>query len=602
MRRLTHFFRGRRVTALHGAGGEPALVRLQPQVVGHIYPAHREDSVLVNLDQVPRYFVDALIAVEDRYFWTHHGVSLRGIARAAWANLRAGAAVQGGSTLTQQLAKSLFLTPERSLWRKAREALIALILEARYDKRAILEAYLNEIYLGQQGARAIHGFGLAARFYFGRPLAELDLAESALLIGLARGASLYDPRRHPRRARQRRNRVLAVLRARGLIDERIEQRARSRALGVTPRPAGSMSAHPGFIDLVRRQLRRDYRASDLRSRGLRIFTTLDPRVQRAAEQTLATRVAQLQRGRPGRLQGAVVVTARNSGEVLALVGDRDPRASGFNRALDAVRPIGSLVKPAIYLAALERPARYRLDTPLEDRPVTIRSTGGQPWKPRNYDGRAHGRVPLYRALAHSYNLATVRLGLALGTATVADTLRDLGVARPVPRYPSMLLGAVDLAPIEAAGVYQTIASGGFRMPLRATRALPDARGAVSARDALPPQRAFPARGTARLNAALQAVMNEGTGRAAYRTLPAGLALAGKTGTTDGRRDSWFAGFDGERLAVVWLGRDDNGPAQLSGASGALRVWIDLMNTLGAVASRRYGPWHQARPASAPEAG
>ena len=575
---LTLRFDAGRLSSLRERGAPLAIARLDPPVIGRIYPAHREDRILVRLDEVPEQLVAGLIAVEDRNFYHHFGLSPRAIARAAWANLRAGGTVQGGSTLTQQLAKNFFLSAERSLWRKANEALIALILEARYGKREILEAYLNEIYLGQAGSRSVNGFGLASEFYFGRPLQELRLHEMALLIGLARGASVYNPRRNPQRARARRNLVLDLMAERGVVSA-AEARAAQRApLGVLDDQPRSASAYPAFIDLVRRQLRRDYREEDLRSEGLRIFTTLSPRVQAAAERALDARLGTLARAasRYRGLEGAVIATDPRSGEVLALVGGRDTRRNGFNRVIDAVRPIGSLAKPAVYLTALEERARYNLLTPIDDAPVSVTGPKGRVWSPENYDRTSHGTVPLVSALAHSYNQATVRLGLDVGVARVARTMARLGIERDIPAYPSLLLGAVALSPLEVAQMYQTIAADGFVTPLRAIRDVTDADGKPLARYGLSVRKAFDSGPVFVLRRALIEVMREGTGRGAYRQLPAGLTVAGKTGTTDELRDSWFAGFAGDLLAVVWIGRDDNQPAGLTGASGALRVWSALM--------------------------
>jgi len=581
-RRLGLRFDGRRLSVLTSNGRPIRSARLTPALIGHLYADGREDRVLVKIAQVPKIFIAILLATEDRRFWTHHGVSPLAIARAAWVNLRAGATLQGGSTITQQLAKNLFLSSERTWRRKLNEALIALILDARYAKKDILQAYLNQVFLGQQGRRGIYGFGLAARFYYGRRLAELDLPEMAMLVGLVRGPSYYDPRRHPRRALARRNVVLQILRDRRVVSARVVAAAQARPLAVLANPPTGAGSYPAFLDLVRRQLRRDYRAGDLRSRGLRIFTTLDPYAQAIAERALSSRLGALERHRKGvtGLQGAVIVTARETGEVLAVVGDRAPRRRGFNRALDALRPIGSLVKPAVYLAALEEPGRYRLDTLIEDRPLRLRGVRGESWRPRNYDGRAHGAVPLYLALAHSYNLATVRLGLDVGLSKVIGALRRLGLRRPLNAYPSLLLGAVDLTPIDVATMYQTLAEGGFRTPLRAIRAVSDGQGRTLARYGLVRNREFAAAPAAEIVRAMQAVMEEGTGRSAYRRLPGARGLAGKTGTTDGLRDSWFAGFDQKRLAVVWVGRDDNRPSGLTGASGALRVWTDFMAGVG----------------------
>ena len=591
-------FEGDRLASLTDGSRPIALTRLDPAEIAQIYPAHREDRILVSLEEVPPLLVKGLLAVEDRDFLSHHGISPRGIARAAIANLRAGGTVQGGSTLTQQLAKNFFLTPRRSLWRKSNEALLALLLEVRYGKAEILEAYLNEVFLGQRGRRAIHGFGLAAWYYYRRPLKELRSEELALLIGLVKGPSYYNPHRHPARARARRNTVLAVMTEQGVLSAAEGKAARGRPLGVGSARGMSRSSYPAFVDLVRRQLRRDYDAESLRSEGLRIFTTLDPRVQASAERVLSAQVSKLEGGRGARgtrLQGALAVTATGTGEVLAVVGSRNPNDFGFNRALDAVRPIGSLAKPAVYLAALSHPDRYTLASRVSDAPVRIEGGSEPDWAPRNYDGLSHGRVPLYEALARSYNQATVRVGLDVGVDEVADYLRRLGVERRIDAYPAMMLGALDLSPLEVAQMYHTLASGGFRVPLRSIREVADAKGRVLSRYGVAVARGVEPELNFLMVNALEAVMREGTGRAASRRLPAELVSAGKTGTTDDLRDSWFAGFAGDRLAVVWLGHDDNTPAGLTGASGALSVWTELMRRLDPVPLELSPPpgieWH-----------
>jgi penicillin-binding protein 1B len=562
-------------------GGDVDLLRLEPALVGSIYPAHSEDRVLVRRDELPESLVQALLAVEDRRFFEHAGVDLRGIARAVVANIRAGGAVQGGSTLTQQLVKNFILTPERSLSRKFNEAWMALIVESRYGKDEILEAYANEIFLGQDGGRAIHGFGLAAHFYFQRPLSELHLHEVALLVGLVRGASFYNPRRHPQRALDRRNLVIRQMQQQGFIDTAQADAAMALPLGVTAAGGRSAQRVPGFVDLVRRQLQRDYREQDLTSEGLRIFTTLDPWVQRQAATALASRLERIESARGiegGSLQGAVVVTAAQSGEVQALVGGRDTGYAGFNRALDAVRPIGSLVKPAVYLAALSRPDRFTLTSMIEDKPVDMALPGGQRWQPRNYDRETHGRVMLHEALARSLNLATVELGMAVGLDNVEATLQALGVEREIKPYPSLLLGALSLSPFEAAQVYQTLAAGGFRAPLQAIREVLDADQQPLQRYPLSVVQAADPRAVFLLNRNLVEVTESGTAKALQSLLP-GVDVAGKTGTTNDLRDSWFAGFSADRVALAWVGRDDNAPTGLTGAQGALPVWADLMRRL-----------------------
>jgi penicillin-binding protein 1B len=581
-RRLSVRFDGSGVVSLSEGGVPASIARLEPVLVGRFHPADREDRVLVRLDEVPRALVAALLAIEDRRFFEHSGVSFRGMARALVANLRAGDTVQGGSTLTQQLAKSYFLTAERSLWRKLNDIAIAVILELRYSKREILEAYLNEVYLGQDGPRAIHGFGLAARHYFGRELEELNLPEVALLAGLVRGPSLYNPRRHPQRARERRRLVLEAMAALGMLTPDQARRADAVPLGVTARSRPGDAPYGAFMDLVRRQLARDYRDEDLRSEGLRVFTTLDPGAQRSAQEALVQTLEDIERRRRREergLQGAVVVTAPQSGEVLAVVGARDPARRGFNRALDARRPVGSLIKPVVYLGALSDPERFSLATLLPDTPVRLQGARGEVWEPKNYDGETHGPVALIHALAQSYNLASVRLGLRVGLEKVTALLADMGVERHVPRYPSLLLGAVDLSPLTVAQVYQTIASGGFRQPLRAIREVTDARGQPLMRYGLEVRPAVDTRAAYLVRRAMEEVMRSGTGRGARDVAGPGVRLAGKTGSTDDLRDSWFAGFGGGRLAVVWVGHDDNRSARLTGAAGALRVFAHLFARL-----------------------
>ncbi len=570
-----------RLRSADGQGGID-LLRLEPALVGSIYPAHHEDRVLVQRSDLPKHLVDGLLAVEDRRFFQHVGVDMRGIARALWANLQAGRTVQGGSTLTQQLVKNFILTPERSLWRKANEGLMALIVESRYDKDEILEAYANEIFLGQDGERAIHGFGLGAHFYFNRPLPELKLHETALLVALVKGASYYNPRRHPQRALERRNLVIEQMLAQGFVSQAEADRARKTKLGVTARGATHGQRVPAFVDLVRRQLRRDYREEDLTSEGLRIFSTLDPWVQGQAGEAVSQRLQRIEKARgikANSLQAAVVVASAQQGEVQALIGGRESGFAGFNRALDAVRPIGSLVKPAVYLTALSQPGRYTLSTLIDDVAVDMTLPGGQRWQPQNYDRELHGPVALHKALAKSYNLATVNLGMEVGLKKVAATLRSLGVERDIKAYPSLLLGAISLSPLEVAQLYQGLASGGFRSPLRAIRAVLDAQQQPLQRYPLTVQQAADPAAVFLLNRNLVEVVESGTGAGLRRLLPKALQVAGKTGTTNDLRDSWFAGFSADRVAVAWVGRDDNASTGLTGSQGALPLWGDLMRRI-----------------------
>ena len=571
-------FSGDYVAGLTQAGGgNLAVARLEPLLIGGLYPAHQEDRVLIKLEQVPPYLVETLVAIEDREFFNHFGVSPKGIARAVWINATAGQLRQGGSTLTQQLVKNFYLTNERTLVRKATEAMMAVLLELHYDKKDILEAYLNEVFLGQDGQRAVHGFGLASQYFFSQPLSELKLDQVALLVGMVKGPTYYNPRRNPERALERRNLVLDVLAAQGVASVEEVDAAKQKPLGITRRGSLADSSFPAFLDLVKRQLREDYQEQDLTEEGLRIFTSFDPIMQLKAESALAGTLKRLS-GRKGvdQVEAGMVVTSPESGEVQAIIGSRQPRFAGFNRALDAVRPIGSLIKPAIYLTALERPSQYTLTSLLEDQPFSIKGQDGQVWSPQNYDRKAHGTIYLYQGLVNSYNLSTAKLGLEIGVPEVLKTLGRLGVEQEWPAYPSMLLGAGGLSPMSVASMYQTLANGGFNTPLRGIRNVLTAEGEPLKRYPYQIQQRFDSGAIYLLQNAMQRTMSEGTARSVYSQLPRSLALAGKTGTSNDSRDSWFAGFSQDVLAVVWLGRDDNGPTPLTGATGALQVWTDFM--------------------------
>lgn len=562
------------------AGADVPLVRLEPEEIGGFYPADKEDRLLVRLADLPPLLGETLLAVEDKHFLEHHGVSPMAITRAAWVNMTHGGVVQGGSTITQQLVKNFYLTNEQSLLRrKIPEAIMSVLLEIHYSKSEILEAYINEIFLGQSGPRAIHGFALASQHYFRQPLKELKPHDLALLIGLVKGASYYNPWKHPERAKERRNVVLAVMHQEGLIDDKQLKASQAAPLGVVAPGEASSTTYPAFMDLVKRQLKQDYEEDDLRSEGLRIFTTLSPMVQRQAEQSLKSRTAQLVKQHKTKdVQGAIVVTSVGGGEILALVGDTNPRFAGLNRALDAKRQIGSLVKPFVYLTALEIPQKYHLGTIISDAPVSYKS-GGKWWAPQNYDKKDHGDIPLYKGLAYSYNQSTARLGMELGLGTVVKTIKRAGYADNVPQLPAMLLGAVEMSPLEVAGIYHTLAAEGVYTPLHAIRDVLTAEGKPIKRYPLELEQRFDAEAIFQLQFAMQRTLREGSGRSAYNQIPSSIDLAGKTGTTNDQRDSWFAGFSGEHLAVVWLGRDDNSQTPLSGAGGALQVWADFMKQL-----------------------
>ena len=562
------------------SGEEIAVLRLDPQEIGSIFPAHGEDRLVLEPDQVPELLRQALVATEDHNFYRHHGIDPVAVLRATWVNLRSGSIKQGGSTLTQQLIKNYFLDNRRTFGRKFREAVMAVWLEALYDKEEILTAYINEIYLGQDGRRAIHGFGLASRFYFGRPISELDLSETALLVALVKGPSYYNPWKHPERAIERRNLVLNVMARLGFATEEAAGKAGAGDMSLAGN-SNHAGYFPAYLDLVRRQLERDYRRQDLANEGLVVFTALDPIIQSGAGLALTEGIGRLVSKNPalGDLNGAVVVTRVQTGEVQAVIGGRRAGFDGFNHALMAERPIGSLVKPAVFLAAIET-GRFSLASTVRDEPLSVPLDNGESWQPGNFEGNGEGEVTLVDALARSLNLATVRVGLDAGVENVVAVMKRLGVSKNIEPYPSLLLGAIDMTPFQVAQMYSSLANDGFHMPLRAVREVVDAEGRAVTRYGIEISQVAKPTDVRQVNSGLLQVMTRGTGKSASRTLPAGLITAGKTGTSDQFRDSWFAGFTGDNLAVVWLGHDNGTPTGLTGASGALQIWADLIATVG----------------------
>ena len=576
---------GAGITAITDVTGKDvAIARLEPLLIGSIFPIHGEDRIVVTPQQVPPMLPAALKAVEDRNFDTHHGIDPIGMLRALWVDLRHdqwGQGAQGGSTLTQQLVKNYFLDSRRTAGRKVQEAIMAVLLETHFSKTDLMTAYINEIALGQDGNRAIHGFGLASQFYFGKPLVELDLAQVATLVAVARGTSYYDPRRHPDRALKRRNLVLSLMADQKVISQADMQAAQARPLAVMGR--GSGGYYPAYLDLVRRTLRRDYREEDLTEAGLSIFTNLEPRTQELAEKILdreLTRLDHLRKTTGAPLEGSVVVTAPQSGDVTAVIGGREAGFDGFNRALDARRPIGSLVKPFVYLAAIET-GRYNSASIIQDVPVSIKIPGAPDWQPENFEKHEiNGPIPMVKGLALSLNLATVNLGMDIGLDAVRHSLQRFGIEEDPPRIPSLLLGTFELTPLDVAQLYTGLANGGFKSNLRAVSAVLSADGkALKAfnLDVAPvaqPEAVFA------VQMMMEQVIQRGTGAAAQSILPTGVVVAGKSGTSSDLRDSWFAGFSGNAVAVVWVGYDDDRVTGLTGSTGALSVWDRLLTAIG----------------------
>ncbi|MCP9030147.1 bifunctional glycosyl transferase/transpeptidase [Klebsiella variicola] len=546
--------------------------RLDPRLITMLQSPNGEQRLFVKRSGFPDLLVDTLLATEDRHFYEHDGISLYSIGRAVLANLTAGRTVQGASTLTQQLVKNLFLSSERSYWRKANEAYMALIVDARYSKDRILELYMNEVYLGQSGDNEIRGFPLASLYYFGRPVEELSLDQQALLVGMVKGASVYNPWRNPKLALERRNLVLRLLQQQQVIDQELYDMLSARPLGVQPR-GGVISPQPAFMQMVRQELQAKLgdKVKDLS--GVKIFTTFDSVAQDAAEKAATEGIPVLKKQRKlADLETAMVVVDRFTGEVRAMVGGAEPQFAGYNRAMQARRSIGSLAKPATYLTALSQPNQYRLNTWIADAPVTIRLSNGQTWSPQNDDRRFSGQVMLVDALTRSMNVPTVNLGMALGLPAVVDTWTKLGAPKnQLNAVPAMLLGALNLTPIEVAQAFQTISSGGNRAPLSALRSVIAEDGTVLYQSYPQAERAVPAQAAYMTLWTMQQVVQRGTGRQLGAKYP-GLHLAGKTGTTNNNVDTWFAGIDGSQVTITWVGRDNNQPTKLYGASGAMSIY------------------------------
>ncbi|WP_239990351.1 penicillin-binding protein 1B [Ignatzschineria cameli] len=581
-------FKNNRITSIknRSTGEEIPLTRIEPLLIASIYPTHNEDRILLKREEIPPMLIDTLLAMEDRAYYQHFGINPKGIMRALVTNFKAGKNVQGGSTLTQQLIKNYFLTSEKTLERKIQEMFYAIVLDWRFDKDEILEAYVNEIYLSQDGDRAIHGFGLASEFFFGKPVNELSIGEIATLVAVIPSPSSYNPRRNPEIAIKRRNLIIDVLVEQNLLSEEDAIIVKAEPLKILENPPPAKTRFPAFIELVYKQLKEQYSADQLNSGGLRIFTTLDPIVQNYAEQSVMSTLSRIEKDRgltPNILQGSIVIAKNNTGEIAAIVGDRNVRQAGFNRALNTNRPIGSLVKPFVYLRALEEPSRYSLATPLDDASPINLVISGKTWSPNNYDRRLHGWVPLITALAKSYNLPVIRVGMDIGVENVVDTLYRLGVnpiKYNIPAVPSSLLGSVDLPPIEVAQIYSTIANNGYYTPLRSIREVTDSDSKLLAQIEVDPIQAIEPAPNYLITEAMIDVVNQGTAGSLRNSLGKNIRVAAKTGTTNDYRDSWFAGFTGNYTAVSWVGRDDNKPIRrLTGTAGALPIWAGAMKNL-----------------------
>ena len=579
-----------KITQLYSDDIPVTKIQLEPILLARLVPENKEDRVLLALENTPAQLLNTLLLIEDRDFYHHQGISPLGILRALYNNLAAGRTVQGGSTLTQQLVKNMFLTRDRTITRKFKEAIMALIIEARYSKDQLLEAYINEVYLGQHYANGIYGFGLAAKFYFGKTVTELSNAQIALLVAQVKGPSYYDPWRHPQRAKSRRDLVLRLMFEQNLLSvDEYEQQVKS-PLSIRKSRRFKSQEYPAYIQLVKQELNQ-YLSADQQKMGIRVFTGFSHLTQQRLEQTVTEQLAQLERKHQQQdLQVAMIVTDIASAQIRALVGDRQTGYAGFNRALNAKRPIGSLIKPAIYLAALERFEQFNFATQLADKPITLTSSSGSSennnkngkhWQPENYDGKYRQQVPLIDGLVHSLNIPTVNLGMTLGLDNVASAIHALGYKEDITMRPSMLLGAMNMSPYQINQLYLPIVKQGYAIPAHAIDNISTSKGITLWQFETPNEQVISTNAAYLMDYALTQVTKTGTAKSLSWRMQ-DHQVAGKTGTSNDLRDSWFIGYDNKHLITTWLGKDDNSPTGLTGSSGALLLFSDFMKKEGVV--------------------
>ncbi|MDO6444868.1 penicillin-binding protein 1B [Colwellia sp. 1_MG-2023] len=555
-------------------------VEIEPYLMGRIIPENKEDRVLIPLQSVPEKLLDTLLIVEDRDFYFHAGISPLGILRALYNNLKAGRTVQGGSTLTQQLVKNMYLTRDKTLWRKVNEAIMSLLLEYRYSKDQLLEAYINEVYLGQHFANGIYGFGLAAEFYFGENIAQLSNAQMATLIGVIKGPSYYDPWRYPERTKKRRDLVLKLMFNEEYISKDDYLLALKTPLDIrkSRRLAPTKQKFPAYLQLVKKELS-DLLSPALQQSGIRVFTTFSVSEQIDLEKTVNKQLIELAKKNEHDLQVAMILTDIDSGEIKALVGDKKSGYAGFNRALNAKRPIGSLIKPAIYLAALERYQQYQLGTLLDDKALSFDLNDGEIWRPKNYDGEYRGQASIFTSLVKSLNIPTINLGMALGLDNVADIIHLLGYNDDITLRPSLLLGSINMSPYQVNQFYLPIANQGNHVQSHVVESVISAQGETIYQHIVEETPYFSAQASYLTDYMLTQVTQQGTAKSLTWRLK-NKVVAGKTGTTNDQRDSWFVGYDGKHMVTTWLGRDDNKATDFTGSSGALTLFAEYIKKIG----------------------
>ncbi|MGN0903192.1 MAG: penicillin-binding protein 1B [Succinivibrio sp.] len=577
-------FNGQRVSSIINADTREELgyVRMDPVLLDRINRIDpKEDRIFIQLNEVPDRLITTLLEIEDRSFKTNCGVNFLAIGRAFVKNFIAGSVVEGGSTITQQLVKNYFLNSSRNYTRKFKEIIMALIMNQRYSKDQILEAYLNEIYLGQNGAAGIYGFGLASYFYFGVPVSELSQEQMALLVGIIKGPSYYDPWRHPEKALERRNVVLTVLHKRGVINATEYAQYMARPLGVIKRGSMNYSKTPAFMGVLKKEIasNSEFGKDFLSGNGIKIFTSLDPQAQQAAEIAVEKELNQIERetGRKG-LEAAMVVSSWRTAEVSAVVGSRTPQYEGFNRVMEGRRQVGSVIKPFVYLTAFHN--GIHLGTMINDVPITVKLSNGKLWQPKNDDKQYHGLIPTYVAMARSMNIPTVKIGMRVGINHVKETLMDLGIKKErIPNYPSMLLGTIELTPFEVAQLYSSLATDGAYRDLTTLRTVvKDGKIVYERKSSMVKPTIDPKDSYLTLYVMMKATQI-GTGRRIGRLFP-NINIATKTGTTNDNRDTWTVGIDSDQVVATWVGFDDNKSTGLFGSSGAMRVYARFLTERG----------------------
>ena len=568
-------FQGDRISRLKDSSGATlSNFRLESTVLGK-FSSVFTDRELISLKDVPKQFIEILLVVEDKDFIKHHGVSFTGMIRAAIQNLIDFRIVAGGSTITQQLVKNLYFSHERTFSRKILEIVYAIMLDARFSKEVILETYLNEIFFGQWGKRAVHGIATASKFYFGKPLSELDLSEQALLVGLIKGPSAYDPRRYPAGALSRRQSVLGKVYSEAIISKKAYEKAISSKLHISPLPADRIGPFPAYFDLVKREFDKRYSFEKPKQNKLLIYTALDPLIQRRASLAVKNILDKFEK-KTGtkKLEAGVVVIDISNGEIVAIVGGRENRG-GFNRATDAFRQIGSLAKPFVVLSAFSRNSNLNLGSLVRDSDVYIKLGDGSKWSPKNSKITHDRLLSIERILAESLNRATVNLALSVGIDRIINDLEGYGLSIPKDNPPSTLLGVSEMSPLGIAACYQALFNSGFRMPLTSIRTVMIGSDIVTSNTTYRSAKNLPENHSVAVDHGLRTAVRNGTGRAFGEALK-GFDVAGKTGTTDDGRDAWFVGADGKYLALAWVGRDDNKATNITGSNIAVPIVLEIL--------------------------